>query len=850
MLVRQFLVVVVLMTRAAAPGLLAQHDSVTVVPGSQYRKSGLYRAIFGRHYRDLWTTAVRVPVLDLAGFGGGLRPLKKGGGQQTTSLRFIGGDGRQYTFRSVDKDPSVVLPEGLRETFADRIFQDQISAAHPLGALVVPPILAAAGVLHAAPVLVMMPDDSALGEYRAEFGKVLGLLEDRPRDADDKGMSFAGAKEIVGTADLFKRLDDRPEVRVDSRELLLARLTDVFLGDWDRHRDQWRWALLGDESGDHWLPIPRDRDQAFVRFDGLLLGLVRTQIPQLVNFGPKYSPIVGATWNGRDLDRRLLTDLERPAWDSVARVLQGRITDRVIEAGIARLPPEYGAIDGVRLRAALIARRDNIPAMADRYYRHLAGQVDIYGSDHADLALVTRTDGSTVEVTLRRRDGSTPYYRRRFRPHETHDVRLYLQGGSDSAAVTGEGGGVTVRVIGGGGDDRFVNTGGGSAAFYDTRGTNGAVGGGLDARPYRAIDDTTNATALPHRDWGNRTFSYPIVSLGPDAGLIVGWGGEFTRWGFRKKPYSSRFQVTAAVATGAATGLVLIDGRVQRENSRSYFALHALGSGIEVMRWYGFGNETTVDQGQPTAFNRATQHQLDLAPSLGWAVSEHTLRELGPRLKYSATELDNGPNASRFIRQDRPFGTGNFAQLGVGASFRVDTRDSPVAARRGVFLELGGSAYPAVFDVERSFGEVHGRIATYLTARVPTMTTLALQVGGKKVFGSSGAIPFHEAAFLGSTATLRGFRSNRFAGDASLYGSAEVRVHLTNAFILVPGQQGLVGFLDRGRVYLKGESSRQWHSTFGGGVWFSFLSSANVISAVLGHSDEGNKVYARAGFGF
>lgn len=158
---RRFLSTVVLMMLVAVPGLRAQRDSVTVVPGAQYRKSGLYQAFFGRRYRDLWTAAVRVPVLDLATFGGGLRPLKKGGMQQTKSLRFLGADGRQYAFRSIDKDPSVVLPEGLRETFAGRIFQDQISAAHPLGALVVPPILTAAGVLHASPVLVMMPDDPA-----------------------------------------------------------------------------------------------------------------------------------------------------------------------------------------------------------------------------------------------------------------------------------------------------------------------------------------------------------------------------------------------------------------------------------------------------------------------------------------------------------------------------------------------------------------------------------------------------------------------------------------------------------------------------------------------------------------
>ncbi len=35
-----------------------------------------------------------------------------------------------------------------------------------------------------------------------------------------------------------------------------------------------------------------------------------------------------------------------------------------------------------------------------------------------------------------------------------------------------------------------------------------------------------------------------------------------------------------------------------------------------------------------------------------------------------------------------------------------------------------------------------------------------------------------------------------------------------------------------------------------GGVWFSFLSPKNVIRAIFGHSDEGNRIYARAGFGF
>src|SRR5438876_10669420 len=97
-------------------------DSVTVVPGKDYAASGGHRFFFGSHYRDLWTTPIRVPVLSLRSFAGGLTPLRKGGGQQTKSLRFKGANGREYAFRSVSKNATAVLPADLRETFAERIF--------------------------------------------------------------------------------------------------------------------------------------------------------------------------------------------------------------------------------------------------------------------------------------------------------------------------------------------------------------------------------------------------------------------------------------------------------------------------------------------------------------------------------------------------------------------------------------------------------------------------------------------------------------------------------------------------------------------------------------------------------
>ena len=143
----------------------AKNDSIFEVRAASehYRKGWLHNFIFGKHYRDEWTAPIKVPYLDLGSFAGGLTPTERGGGKQTKSLRLQAANGKQYQFRSVDKDPAEVLPPELRETILANVMQDQISSSHPYGALVVPPLAKAAGILHVEPQLFIMPDDERLG---------------------------------------------------------------------------------------------------------------------------------------------------------------------------------------------------------------------------------------------------------------------------------------------------------------------------------------------------------------------------------------------------------------------------------------------------------------------------------------------------------------------------------------------------------------------------------------------------------------------------------------------------------------------------------------------------------------
>lgn len=279
-------------------------DTVRVPPGRSYDAGMLHRLLLGDLHRTLWRTPVNIPVLDLDTFAGGLTPVERGGGQQTRSLRLRGRDGVTYTFRVIDKDASRTLDPELRRSIAAAVLQDQVGALLPLSALVIAPLLEAGGVLHVKPRLAVLPYDDRLGEFIDEFAGVPGFLEERPDEGSDGQPGFAGSRRVVGSPRLFERLEEDPMQRVDARAFLRARLLDIFVGDSDRHPDQWRWAAFDEEGVTVFQPVPRDRDYALAHIDGWLPRIAAYAFPNYVGFGRDYPSALSATWSGRALDRR------------------------------------------------------------------------------------------------------------------------------------------------------------------------------------------------------------------------------------------------------------------------------------------------------------------------------------------------------------------------------------------------------------------------------------------------------------------------------------------------------------------------------------------------------------------
>jgi hypothetical protein len=813
----------------------------TVTAGPQYEAGPLWSFLFGDDYRGLWTEPIQVPVLDLERFAGGLTAVKEGGGKQTRTLQFEGGNGREYRFRSVDKDPAEALPENLRSPALDYLARDQTSSGLPAGDLMMEPLLHAAGVLHVHRRLVVLPDNPRLGKFRKEFAGMLGTFEDDPEKSEpEQTPGFEKIARIVDTDELEEILRKDARQRVDARAYLRARLIDVYVGDWDRHGRQWDWGWS--EADRTWKPIPKDRDQAFSRYDGFLVSRVASGEQQLGNFSRHYEDLVATQWAARHLDRWLLAGLDESVWQSEADDLAHRLTDEVVDAAVARLPPEYYEQKGADLARALKARRNDLQKVARRWYEIQASDVDVFATDEPERLHVTRTEEG-LDLVVEPKGGGGALIHRRFHARDTEEVRVYLRGGDDVATVQGTGP-IMLRVVGGDGADVLDDTQAGHTRFYDSEGENAVRYGPGTKVADRAFDERPPTDHEAPRDWGVRWTRPMWVSSGSETGLFVGAGITRESYGFRRHPYSARHTIRAGYATIAGKFRGEYIGDFRRTQSRAGYEIYARASGFEMVRFFGFGNETTSTE--PDDFYRAELSQYTFVPALRLPIGRKSTLRVGPRVRYS--ELRDPEE--HFIGEIRPYGYDGFGQAGLTTTFEWDTRDDPQAPRRGLSALVGAAVVPPVWDVRETFGEIHGEASGVVTASLPVESTLAARVGGKKVFGE---FPFHEAAFIGGSRrelTVRGLRAQRYAGDAAVFGNLELRLRLGTVAVLVPTEVGVFGLADAGRVYMRNETSQRWHKAVGGGIWIAPVSRANTFTLSAAQSEGRTAYYLSAGFLF
>ncbi|HEX6739991.1 MAG TPA: BamA/TamA family outer membrane protein, partial [Vicinamibacteria bacterium] len=469
---------------------------------------------------------------------------------------------------------------------------------------------------------------------------------------------------------------------------------------------------------------------------------------------------------------------------------------------------------------------------------------------NGDLELTVR------EATVDDQAVGEPYFRRRFEAALTEEVRVYLYGGNDKVAVAGgRHGGVLLRVVAGDGADVLDDSAAGGTRFSAAPGEHRvAEGPGThwDRRPYPPPPPDKRAEWIPARDWGRVSGPLFLMSFGSDYGLLAGGSLNTVGYGFRKDPWADKQSLRLLYSTKETSFRGTYQGQFRFENSPLRLGVTALGSGIEVSRFFGAGNGTSI-AGEEDGY-KLEQDRFEIEPALIYGPNPDVDISLGFAVRYDNTEPRDNP-----VLNGRPFyGQGHFTQLGASARFRFDGTDRLALPRGGVLVTASSRFYPALADVSDAFGEIHGQARAYFGSRGQRGITLALNAGGQKVFGTH---PFFDSAFIGGKtpfsvfepgggSSVRGLPAQRYAGDGSVFGGADLYLPVTKAFLLVPGQLGLMGFYDIGRVFLDGETSHRWHHGAGGGLFFMTPGRHSLVSLQAARSEGNTALYLRGGLAF
>ena len=90
----------------------------------------------------------------------------------------------------------------------------------------------------------------------------------------------------------------------------------------------------------------------------------------------------------------------------------------------------------------------------------------------------------------------------------------------------------------------------------------------------------------------------------------------------------------------------------------------------------------------------------------------------------------------------------------------------------------------------------------------------------------------------------------RYAGDASLYASSELRVPLWHFAVMVPMNAGVIGTAEGGRVYVGSASPGGWHTAAGGGLFIGLANQKFLVSCTVTNEPAHRGAHCQTGLTF
>ena len=840
-------------------------DSVSIPASTNYKTGRFQRFVYGDVYRKSWRTPVKMPVFDMKTTFSHLKPVKKGGGMSTKSLRLEDETGRQYVLRSVYKNGRAGVPDKFKGTVYEDILQDLRVGAHPYGALPVPTLADAAGIYHTNPAIYFLPVQEELGEYKDDFGGELYLFEEYSNEGWEHLESFGNTQKIIGYDTMLEKIEKSTKHRIDQKWVLKSRLFDLFIGDYDRHDDQWRWAAFEQEANDTiiYRPIPRDRDQALYNIHGVLPWLLSRDFLAIQQhpFKPKIQNLKGFASNAKHFDRTWMTGLSWSDWEAVAQELETALTDEVIDTAFETWPEEIYKLNAPKLIQTLKGRKGNMQRHALELYLFLAKYVDVVGTEKAELFDVEHQQNGNVRVkvfNLSQEGKKNLFYDRTFKPNETKEIRLYGLDGKDEFNFHGtEKNQILIRVVGGKKMDTVLTNDrsikGKKIIVYDD-----LDGIQLPNEPKIANRTSTNKKYNEYDRLELQYDSYlPLVNFGitQDDGVFLGGGAIFTRYGYKKRPYGSKHKIDFQFSNQTNGLRIGYDADFTQLFGRFNFNPNISFDRPIIFNFYGLGNNTVLQreaenpEEEDEQFHWVRLKRFKVEPLIKRISKnrQHQTR-FGPFYQNVIVlqRFDRISSQPDFFNDDTYLGNKDF--IGFLVKHQFDSVDD-LDLEGGWKYNLGITYYRNIGQ-NRGYARLEGNVSRFIHFDAPIKMVLGGRVGAATL--TNDDYFFFHNNHLGGNNYLRGFHNNRYAGTSLAYANLDVRISLfyfKNA--IAPGEIGLSAGFDTGRVWYPNANEGGWKTGFSPDIWWTpyKFTAINIFYTYTGNGED-NALTIRTGFYF
>lgn len=813
--------------------------TTVVIPGKEYKRSGYHNFFWGSHYRKEWNTPVRANDFYLDTARGGLIPVQETGSRQTRGLRLKNEKGKEFVLRGVNKDFRRAIAGDVDGTFLGNIAKDQVSIGHPFAAITITPMAVAAGIYHTNPSIVFVPGQQPLGSFNEKFGDQLYLFEERPDESQEDAPHFGYAKNVIGTEKLLEKIYDENDNTVDQRAFVRARLFDMFIGDWGRNPDNWRWAEFDQGKQTIYQPVARDRDQAYSRINGFYPNLAGFVKKQVQGFNYKIKSI--GSWNAaaRPLDTKFLNQLTLEAWLSEAKFLQSVLTNELIERSLRLMPAQVFEISGEEIIAKLKTRRDDLQVYAESYYRYLARSVSILGSEKTELIRINVQADHKVNVGVFKisKHGvivDTPYYSRDFDPAETKSLFIYGLGKKDLIEFSGEKANkIKIRVIDPQ-DKDSVYTAGDNAKIHDIRFYRG---GKFEYDTVR--EDHLNFSFIPIiTPTAYHAYEMDPMDLFGRTGIKVSAGVVYIQQPWRKREYRIVHSIHALYGFLRRSLNVGYVGRFSGAIGAWDMLLKARLDDPAVENYFGTGNNSRFENKDMNYYRTFSQRMYG-----GFGFERNFQKMHHAEFAVIYQSLKYRPSQNKHITISPAIDPSVFQRkhfAGMEAAYTYDHTNGNICPLTGYKFTLSGGFLKNLSDTGSTFAKIRSEFSVYIP--LSPKFTWATRLGAATLFGEPD---FYHLNRLGGNAEIRGYERERFYGKSIFYTNTELRWITNTRNYLFNGRAGLIGFYDIGRVWMPNERSEKWHAGYGMGLVIIPFNKI-TLTGMYGLSSEGDNLFFRA----